>query len=211
MFTRSPGLSSPRVVTARVWGMSMTENPSDQTSTSVRLTPSTAIDPLETSKRVQEGSSVKARNSHSPSCRRSMKNRGGVDMTLNKMAAQPIANPEGSLKVDPVAGSPVAQISAEQGLRPCLDLKPLAFAGNDREAATVDRDALADRQRRVQTGPDQEQSLARILVVDPLDPTKLLDQTCEHTYTFPWPEHRAATGAACDVVFARGKPPRGYP
>ena len=71
MFTRSPGLSRPRVVTARVWGMSMIENPSDQTSTRVRLTPSTAIDPLETSRRVQAGSSVKARNSHSPSCRRS--------------------------------------------------------------------------------------------------------------------------------------------
>src|SRR5271166_3251583 len=71
MLTRSPGLSNPSVVTARVCGMSMTEKPSVQTSTSVRLTPSTAIDPLGTSSPVQAGSRVNARNSHSPSDRRS--------------------------------------------------------------------------------------------------------------------------------------------
>src|SRR5208337_4407692 len=72
MLTRSPGLSNPSVVTARVCGMSMTEKPSVQTSTSVRLTPSTAIDPLGTSSPIQAGSRVNARNSHSPSDRRSL-------------------------------------------------------------------------------------------------------------------------------------------
>src|SRR5258707_15231112 len=39
MLTRSPTPSRPRVVTARVCGMSMMEKPSAPTSTSVRLTP----------------------------------------------------------------------------------------------------------------------------------------------------------------------------
>ena len=147
MLTRSPGLSSPRVVTARVWGMSMTENPSGQTSTRVRLTPSTAIDPLGTSSGVQAGSSVKARNSHSPSCRRSRRIGRGVDVPLDEMAAQAVADPERPLEVDAVAGSLVAQVGAEQGLRPRLDLEPLALGGHDGQAAAVDRHALADRQR----------------------------------------------------------------
>src|SRR6185312_11110345 len=71
MLTRSPGWRVPSVVTARVCGMSMIEKPSAKTSTRVRLTPSTAIEPLETMSGVQAGSMPKARNSQSPSRRRS--------------------------------------------------------------------------------------------------------------------------------------------
>jgi hypothetical protein len=39
---------SPSVVTRAVWGMSATVKPSSSTSTTVRLTPSTAIEPFST-------------------------------------------------------------------------------------------------------------------------------------------------------------------
>src|SRR5690606_32614671 len=46
MFTRSPTWREPRVVTSRVWGMRATLKRSGSTSTRVRLTPSTATEPL---------------------------------------------------------------------------------------------------------------------------------------------------------------------
>src|SRR5690606_19489270 len=46
--TRSPGPLRPSVVTSAVWGMTAAVNPSSSTSTTVRLTPSTAIEPFST-------------------------------------------------------------------------------------------------------------------------------------------------------------------
>src|SRR5690606_40365185 len=45
--TRSPGPLRPSVVTSAVWGMTAAVKPSSSTSTTVRLTPSTAIEPLD--------------------------------------------------------------------------------------------------------------------------------------------------------------------
>ena len=46
--TRSPGPLRPSVVTSAVWGMTATVKPSSSTSTTVRLTPSTVIEPFST-------------------------------------------------------------------------------------------------------------------------------------------------------------------
>src|SRR5207247_718534 len=47
-FTRSPADLRPKVVTAAVWGMTATVKPSSRTSTTVRLHPSTVMDPFTT-------------------------------------------------------------------------------------------------------------------------------------------------------------------
>ncbi len=164
MLTRSPGRMRPSVVTARVWGISMTEKPSGPTSTRVRLTPSTAIEPLETRSGVQLGSISKARNSHSPSGRRSRRTGGRVDMALDEMASQAVAHFQGPLEVDTIAGSPIAQVGSGQGLGPGLDLEAGAGDCDDRQAAAVDRHALAQFQRLAagQIPPVDRQAAARL-------------------------------------------------
>ena len=123
MLTRSPGRIVPSVVTARVWGMSMTEKASGPTSTSVRLTPSTAIEPLGTSRgrpgRVdREGEELPL--SLPPALAEDGRR---VDVPLDEMAAQAVADLERPLEVDAVAGLLVAQVGAGQGLGPGLDLE----------------------------------------------------------------------------------------
>ena len=75
----------------------------------------------------------------------------------------------------------LAQVGAEQGLGPGLDLEPLALGGDDRQAAAVDRHALADRQA---LGPAPARRrvnrLPGILSIDPLDPAQHFDQPREH-------------------------------
>ena len=182
MLTRSPGRMTPRVVMASVWGMSMTENASGQTSTRVRLTPSTAIEPLETRSGVQLGSIPKARNSHSPSWRRSRRTAVGVDMTLDEMPSQAVADLQRPLEVDAIAGLRVSQVGAGQGLGPGLDLEVVRRGGDDRQAAAVDRHALAEFQRLAagQARPDDRQAPAGVLLDNPLDPAQSFDQSREH-------------------------------
>ena len=66
----------------------MTEKASSQTSTSVRLTPSTAIDPLETRSGVQSDSMRKGEEFPLSFVPTVAQNRRRVDMPLDKMSAQ---------------------------------------------------------------------------------------------------------------------------
>ena len=81
----------------------MTENPSGQTSTRVRLTPSTAIEPLETSRR--RPGRVEREGQELPFALLPplAEDRRGVDMTLDEMAAQAVADAERPLEVDAIA------------------------------------------------------------------------------------------------------------
>ena len=51
---------------------------------------------------------------------------GGVDVPLDEMAAQAVADPQRRSRFTAVARRLVAQVGAEQGLGPGLDLEPLA-------------------------------------------------------------------------------------
>ena len=68
-------------------------------------------------------------------------------MTLDEVSSQAVAYFERSLEVDPFAGLPVTQVGSGKRLWSGLNIKLDAWNRNDREAATVDRHALAQFQR----------------------------------------------------------------
>ena len=67
MLTRLPAWRIPSVVTSRVWGINATLKRSETTSTTVRLTPSTATEPLGTSPMASEPGTWNHIVTHSPS------------------------------------------------------------------------------------------------------------------------------------------------
>ena len=69
--TGSPGRRRPRVVTSRVWGTRATANQPGPTPATVRLTPSTAIDPFSTTYRSRSAGSSILTSSPSPTAVRS--------------------------------------------------------------------------------------------------------------------------------------------
>ena len=183
MLTRSPGRVMPRVVMASVWGMSMTENASGQTSTRVRLTPSTAIEPLETRSGVQLGVDPKGEEFPLPLLAPLAEDGGGVDMTLDKMSAQAVAHFQRPLEVDAIAGLLVSQVGSGQGLRARPGPRTVVAGGrDDGQAAAVHRHAFAEFQRLAagQARPDDRQSAAAVLLDNPLEPAQAFDQSREH-------------------------------
>ncbi len=107
----------------------------------------------------------------------------GVDVPLDEVAAEAVADAERPLQVHRGrrrACSPRFVRSRVSG--PAWTSNALALGGDDRQAAAVDRDALADRQRRRPgpARPGERQATARALLVDPLDPPQRLDQSREH-------------------------------
>ena len=126
----------------------MTEKPSGSTSTSVRLTPSTAIEPLGTIRGVQAGSMREGEELPLALGPALAEGGRGVDVPLDEVAAEPVADPQRPLEVHRVARRLVAQVRAEQRLGPGLDVEARPPLGrDDRQAAAVDGDALAERQR----------------------------------------------------------------
>src|SRR5262249_41411128 len=102
---------------------------------------------------------------------------GGVDMSLDEVAAQPVADPERPFEVDPVARAPASQVGAGQGLRPSLDSDPRPQGGDDSQTAPVDRHTLARLQRL--TGrpvrPVDRESTARVFLDGELDSAQSCD------------------------------------
>ena len=94
----------------------------------------------------------------------------GVDVPLDEVAAEPVADPQGPLQVHRVAGRAVAQVRAEQGLRPGLDVEPVAPGS---AATTVRQQPLtatlspsASGSPRRQARPGQRQPPPESLVGD---------------------------------------------
>ena len=177
------GPEAPRVVTARVWGMSMTENPSAATSTSVRLTPSTAIEPLGTIRGVQAGSMREGEELPLALGPALAEGGRGVDVPLDEVAAEAVADPERALEVHrgrPAASSPRLVRSRVSG--PAWTSNRSPVGRDDRQAAAVDRHALAERQRAPrQAGPGERRAAGpQPSSSDPLDPAQRLDQSREH-------------------------------
>ena len=101
----------------------MTEKPSGATSTRVRLTPSTAIEPFGTIRGVQAGSMREGEELPLAVGPALAQDGRGVDVPLDEVAAEPVADAERPLQVHRVARRASAQVRAEQGLRPRLDVE----------------------------------------------------------------------------------------
>ena len=184
MLTRSPGRMMPSVVIASVWGMSMTEKASGQTSTSVRLTPSTAIDPLDTRRGVQAGSMPKARNSHSPSCRRS-RSVAVVSIcpwTKCPPSRAPTLSARSRLTRSPAV--PDSQVGSVERFGPGLDLEGLASGRHNGQAATAHGHALAELERFAggKARPGDREASPAIFRNDLLEPTQSFNQSREHVH-----------------------------
>ena len=174
-------------MTARVWGMSMTENPSGATSTSVRLTPSTAIEPLGT---MQRGPArVEREGEELPLALGPALAEDGrrVDVALDEVAAEPVADAQGPFEVDRRRrprgrrGWCGASVSGPACTVERVAARP--SRPDHGQAAAVDRDALAERERVARRPSPGQASVSRrpaLLVAHRLDPAQSFDKSCEH-------------------------------
>ena len=113
--TRSPGCRRPSVVRARVSGIRLTVNASSPASTTVRLTPSTVIDPC----RPGSGRAGRHRDLDDLPVLAGVAGDDGADavhVALDDVAAEPLVRGDGALQVDPVAGLDAVQRGLVEGL-----------------------------------------------------------------------------------------------
>ena len=114
--TGAPTSLKPRVVCSSVCGISATLNRSLSTSTSVRLTPSTATDPLLTICAASSAGQANQTVSHSPSATPGRDAAEAVDVALHEVPAEAVAHAQRAFEVDAVAGPQVAEVGAAQRL-----------------------------------------------------------------------------------------------
>src|SRR5262249_34126592 len=102
---------------------------------------------------------------------------------LDEMPPEPVADSQGPLQVHAVLGVAVAEVGAHQGLGTRLDLEAPPVDCHDRQAAAIDRDALADLEGIVcrQVLPGDGEADPRPSAEDPLAPTERLYQSREHS------------------------------
>ena len=159
----------------------MTEKPSDPTSTRVRLTPSTAIEPLETMSGVQAGSIVEGEELPLTLGRARGDGRR-VDMPLDEMAAQAVAYFRGSLEVHTIALSRSPRfVRARSRVRPVLEVQVPAIATTVRQQPLIA--TLSPNFSGSLVGlilPVDREATARALNDHPLEPTQTFHQPCEH-------------------------------
>ena len=75
----------------------------------------------------------------------SVAERGGrIDMALNKMSSQAVADLECPLEIDAIAGFPVSEVGSVEGFRAGLDVERFARGRDDGQTATADGHALAE-------------------------------------------------------------------
>src|SRR5262249_47940829 len=153
---------NPSVVWVRVCGISITLNRSARTSTSVRLTPSTATEPLSTISSPNSGGNPNQTVSHSSFATRSAMRPVQSTWPVTKCPpsrsrAEPDADPQRRRQVPPVARPQSAQVRLRQRLDPGLEREPPAVHIDDGQTRPVHRDALAEFQLRGESrlGDDQ--------------------------------------------------------
>ncbi len=76
-----------------------------------------------------------------------------------------------------VADSLRSEVGPEQRLRTGLDVEGSPFHRDDRQAAAVDRDALAQGERPGEVRPVQTEAAAGALILDAIDAAQGLDQS----------------------------------
>ena len=144
-FTRSPILRRPSVVTASVCGIRATLKRSSSTSTSVRLTPSTATEPLLAIWRVSAGGTRNhiVHQSASSMRRSTVPTASMWPVTKWPPSASPTRSDRSRLT--DVAGLQFAEVGARERFFAGLERQSVAVDRDDGQAAAVERDAVADR------------------------------------------------------------------
>ena len=155
MLTASPGCLNPSVVTVSVCGIRATLNRSASTSTSVRLTPSTATDPSSPSAPPVPAGRRTRSSPIRPAARgrrRGRRRRRGP----GRLAAEPVAEPQRPFEVDAVAVAEVAEVGAASVSGPAWTRKVVRRLFDDGEAGAVDGDAFAEGQFAGERGGEGE-------------------------------------------------------
>src|ERR1041385_8690580 len=166
---------------ASVWGMYAISQPESVSPATVRLTPSTANEPLCATKRARLAGSAIVTRAPSPSGGRARAPRAAaVHVTLHQVSAQPVGEPERALEVDRGAGSPVGERREPQRLGHRLDREPPGLHRDRGQAAARARDAVADaRVLEHAARPDPEAS-PRGPLLHRLHATQLFHESGEH-------------------------------
>ena len=148
------GASAPSVVAVRVSGISDTSNQSSPTALTVRLTPSTAIEPLRATSGACSRSSEKRSTRQASPGSTAQHLAGAVDVALHDVPADPVAEGGGALDVDAIAGRDAAEGTRRDRDAHHIRGEPVGSLVDDGEAHAADRDRVAvlrvgDRERRL--------------------------------------------------------------
>ena len=134
-FTAAPGSFRPSVVWSRVCGISITLNRSVSTSTTVRLTPSTATDPFGTSNSPNSGGNANQNVSQSPLGLLLEDVAGRVDVPGDEVPAERVARAERPLQVHAVARGELPEVGLRERLGAGLERERVAVAAHHSQAA----------------------------------------------------------------------------
>src|SRR5207245_26344 len=67
-----------------------------------------------------------------------------VDVPLDEMSAESVAETKGAFEVDAVAGLQLTEVGLRERLWPCLEREGIALEVDDGEAGAIDSDAIAE-------------------------------------------------------------------
>src|ERR1700681_402733 len=106
--------------------------------------------------------------------------RGTIHVALHKMAAEPAIGREGAFEIDPAFLAQRLQVCAVEGLSEKIKGKLFAAMARDRQAAAIDRNAVADLDFLCDTRRDDLKLRAPIRHVDLEDAADFFNQTGKH-------------------------------
>src|SRR5438552_2263507 len=106
--------------------------------------------------------------------------RGAIYVSLHKMAAETPIGREGALEINPAFLTQRLQVCPVEGLLQQVEAKLLTAMGHHREAATIDRNAVAYLDFLCYTRRDDLELRAPISPVDPDDAADFFNQTGKH-------------------------------
>src|SRR6266478_5645135 len=106
--------------------------------------------------------------------------RGAIDVSLHKMAAERPIGRKSALEIDRAILTQRLQVCPVDGFLEQVEAKLLTATGHHREAATIDRNAVAYLDFLCHTRRDDLELRAPISPVDPDDAADFFNQTGKH-------------------------------
>jgi hypothetical protein len=103
-----------------------------------------------------------------------------VDMTLNEVSTESVSEPEGALKIDPIAGTQFAKARTMERLRPGLESAGIGIVFDHRQADPVDRNTFADREFRAKLWSGNHEVPSRTFRLEATNRTHHFNQTGKH-------------------------------
>ena len=182
MFTRAPTPFVPSVVRREVSGINAIVKYSGVTDAIVRLTPSIATKPFSTMKRVDRGRTFDRQPVTLALDRLADDRRGRIDVSVDEMAAQAVAQAQRELDVDRIAFAQFVEAGAHDALGNDVERHRPRVAFHDGQTHAVDRDrvllgdALGDRVGRF----DREHHAVAQIAAQRRDAAEMRDQAAKH-------------------------------